>query len=200
MHEREVVLPDGLVRRAADDRQASFELSEEVGGAFRLEIAGPLPPAWCGQLSAQCAAAGLGIREGRARRVAPGRWAGRFRIVPVDPATNVRGYDFARMARSPVRRWARPERVRLDGVGIAGPDGAGEVRLDVAGADAVGLLAWLIERCAALGLHPARLEVHTDGDRVRDTFWLVGVGGSAASATAAAALGEALGRHRRESR
>jgi len=186
-------LPAALLERARVCRSAGFELDEAGAGVFRLEVAGPLPPAWCGHLFAQCAAAGLSVLDGQARRVAPGRWAGAFRVVPIAPGVNVRGFDFAHMARRPTRRWARPDALPLGRTVLArDPAEDGALRVDVEGDDQVGFLASLIERFALFGLYPVRLAVATRDGRVCDRFWLTGAGGTGASEEAERALAETL--------
>jgi UTP:GlnB (protein PII) uridylyltransferase len=68
----------------------------------------------------------------------------------------------------------------------------GSLYLEVSGPDRIGLLSSLLNTFSLYALFPAEMLVETQKKRVFDRFWLKGLGGTAPSAEATAAIRERM--------
>lgn len=207
-----------LARRALETDNPCHAVEEGPGGIWILTLWGALPVGWAGNLAQNCAAARMSVRDGEAVRLAPGRWAGVFRLSPEparsaddgrplaarpgwpdrDPAHDDEGvaarqFDFAAMSLRRPRNVAPVDSMRLDKATVEIDPESVEVVAVVEAEDRMGLLGFVLGELAALCLFPARLSVRTEGARVRDRFVLTGVGGSPPSARAVRGLEVRLG-------
>jgi hypothetical protein len=179
-----------VIQRLAEAREAGFECAPE-GLCFRLEIWGSFPPDWCGNLSLQCYAAKLSVVSAEARRVRASFWAGRF-LLASSGSDSAESLDFVRMAMRPPKAVLPPGGVEIDELRIERSEGGGaEIRLTAP--DRLGFLAYVLRRFALCGLYPHGLVLRTSPDgRVDDWFEVFGVGGTAPTERALAALASAL--------
>lgn len=182
-----------LARRALDTDNPCHAVEEGPGGVWVLELWGALPVGWAGNLAQNCAVARMSVREGEAVRLAPGRWAGVFRLAPDATAVAARQFDFAAMSLRRPRGFGPRGDARLDKAALEIDPRSVQVVAVVEAEDRLGLLGFVLAEFASLGLFPDRLSVHTRGSRVRDRFVLTGVGGSPPSARAVRSLEVRLG-------
>lgn len=144
---------------------------EREGTGHRLELWGPLPPAWAGHLALHLYACEVRIVNGRAERDDAGHWAARLFLQPADPRRDL-PFDFMTMARRAPQLVPPFPRAAVS-VGLIRskePDAAIFAR--VVGRDSIGLMAELLRRFERRRLRPRRFCLETRGDSVEDWFWL----------------------------
>jgi hypothetical protein len=183
MHDRSVKEPLQLVpasRPACHFLDSVIERAE-LGGAgadchpegdrHRLQLWGRLAPGRAGNLMLHTFIAGLHIESGEAIRTRQGFWAANFLLRPKERVEHLR-HDFLNMA----RRAPRPlPDLRTPIVTIAAEllhDSPGHVYARVRGKDSVGLLAYVLRRFESVRLQLRRFVLRTEGEEVKDWFWL----------------------------
>jgi hypothetical protein len=154
---------------------SSAQVVEVSPGVTRVELAGELPLAWCGNLAGALSRRGLSILRGNAERQGAS-WTVVLEVSS-EHGTEPRELDFYELAREPNPAPQGPP--RLESFVLNMPRRSASVELTVRGADRRGFLAALLERLATLGLFPARISVETVHGMAADTFWLQADGGEA---------------------
>ncbi|MBW2423907.1 MAG: hypothetical protein JRG86_06650 [Deltaproteobacteria bacterium] len=142
-----------------------------VGDRHRLQLWGRLPPGWAGNLTLHTFSAGLHIDSGDAIRTREGLWAASFLLRSRERLERLR-HDFLNMARRAPRLLPELPTPVVTIAAELSHDSPGHVYARVRGKDSVGLLADLLRRFAALQLQPRRFVLRTEGEEVRDWFWL----------------------------
>jgi len=165
------------------DPNARFEHRALPGGLLEISFTGRLRPGWAGNLTAALARRGLSVERGHARSDGAGAWRGSLCLRPpaaaAGPAAPVPELDVGALASERVdTAFLGAPRVLAHEIEVL-RDPEALVLLRITAEDRLGLLAALLRRMAYLALFPSRLEIETESGRVRDAFWLRGVGGDA---------------------
>jgi len=172
------------------DPDARFEHRALPGGLLEISFTGRLRPGWAGNLTAALARRGLSVERGHARSDGAGAWRGRLCLRPPAAAGReaaVPELDVGALASERVdTAFLGAPRVLAHEVEVLRDPAA--LLLRITAEDRLGLLAALLRRLAYLALFPSRLEIETEAGRVRDAFWLRGVGGDAPDEHQAAEL------------
>lgn len=181
-----------VIERARSEEGAGFECSRD-GALWRLCIWGWFPPDWCGNLSLHCYAARLCVQQADTRRLRTSLWAGAFLLAESGHAASPRALDFVHMARHRPAGIGRPGPMEIEQLQIEPDACGGAARVQVAGSDRIGFLAWVLEQLACCGLYPHALSVRTTPDgRAQDRFDVLGSGGTPPLPRALATLEQLL--------
>ncbi len=159
-----------VVERATDPGCRSGWATQMEGARVRLQLWGPLPFDWSGNLSLHGHAAGLSVVDLDARHLGGARWAGSALLEALSTETDIRSLDLLAMARHrPAWIPANPpQRLEVFETLPAASDGA--LRVFVGAPDRLGLLARIVEAVLSCGLRPRELCVRTRDGRAGD--WL----------------------------
>lgn len=181
-------------RSGSGSPQSGFAVKRSGEGGYVLELAGSFLPGWSGSLANGLAQHGIGIVRGFARKLEGLRWEACFELEPTPCGDDPLVLDYRELASRPLQAGARL-RVRLDGFELrTSAAHGGCIELRVEGADQVGFLGAMLKRFAFLALFPEAMAIDTTDGRVRDVFWLRGIGRTVPSDESRGALGRALRR------
>jgi len=170
-------------------RSGTCELSPLAGGDYRLELAGKFPPRWLANLTSNLAAKDVNILRGEARKETPTLWKAVFELAPGEASALPAPEDFIAMTISEQFTPKAPE-IRLIRYALSS-SGAG-FRVDIEGFDSVGFLVALFNRFTFFSLFPAEIKIDTPGGKIRDSFWLRGIGGTFPTEECRAAIDQEL--------
>lgn len=152
-----------------------------------LTLWGDLGLGWLGRLASALSRRGIGIQAVDAIRRTDGSWFGSLQLGVAHASIAPTELDyFSLCSEAPDNRGSSRD-LRLDRFQIE-RTAAGALELRLNGADEVGFLAAVLDRCEFLGLFPERLKVTTDEGTINDVLWLRGVANNAPSAEAEHAL------------
>jgi len=160
---------DSVIERAARGGEGVDCVPE--GNRHRLQLWGRLPPGWAGNLTLHTFIAGLHIDSGDAIRTREGLWAASFLVRTSERVERLR-HDFLNMARRAPRLLPDLPAPLVTIAAELSHDSPGHVYARVRGKDSVGLLAYVLRRFAAVQLQPRRFILRTEGEDVKDWFWL----------------------------
>jgi hypothetical protein len=169
------------------DSASGFELQPNESGGLTLTLWGDLGLGWLGRLANALSRRGISIESVDAIRRADGSWFGALQLAIVLATIAPTELDYFSLCSEGrddtiALREPRIERFQIERTAA----GALELRLN--GADEVGFLASVLDRCEFLGLFPERLKVTTQEGTINDVLWLRGVAGNAPSSEAERAL------------
>lgn len=166
---------------------SGFGLEHGEGPELGLTLWGDLGLGWLGRLASAVSRRGITIHSVEAVRRADGSWFGSLKL----------GTESATIAPNELDYFALCSERRPDGAGArelrlercqVERTASGALELRLRGADEVGFLACVLDRCEFLGLFPERLKVTTYQGVIDDTLWLRGVAGNEPSLEAERAL------------
>ncbi len=156
---------------------------------YQLAMNGRFDPGWICALSHGLAERQINIMQVEAARDTGRNWNSLlnldFRASGVEPDS----VDYLALSRSSATVQALAEPLVLDDYQMERSNRcAGSLYLEASGPDRLGVLSALLNTFSLFSLFPAEILVETKGKRIFDRFWLKGMGGSAPSQEAVAAL------------
>jgi UTP:GlnB (protein PII) uridylyltransferase len=155
------------------DRKCAFQVEPTARGQ-RVSCAGFLAPNW---LASLCA----GLAERRASivsvdaRLTDTKWAATLEL-DAHKDFDLDDSDFAKLLERPADFATDLPIIQSFELKDSAESG-GSLQIDIQALDSVGLLARLLSTFAMLSLFPVAIRAATTGERVRDTFWVTGIGG-----------------------
>ena len=170
-------------------RSGACELTPLAGGAYRLELKGKFPPRWLANLTSNLAARDVNILRGEARKETPTLWKAVFELAPSETSALPESADFISMTSSEQFTPKEPE-IRLIRYELSLSEAG--LRADIEGPDSVGFLVALFSRFTLFSLFPAEIQIDTPDGKIRDSFWLRGIGGTLPTEECRAALDQEL--------
>jgi hypothetical protein len=155
---------------------------------FELQLDGPLPTGWAGNLAAGLARVGVSIDRGHARGAGAGLWSSRIEVVRTAGAADPRALGIEALATTDSGAgFAAP--IELDHFALLPSlEHGGTLQLRLEAADTMGFLAALLRRLAYFALFPVEMRLETRSGRIADEFWLCAGGSRAPSPATADAL------------
>ncbi|HEX2676460.1 MAG TPA: hypothetical protein VHM19_07465 [Polyangiales bacterium] len=171
-----------------------MESAVEILGArrYRVKLNGQFQPGWMAALCTGLGDRRLSIDQAHAVRGGDGGWQAQLELVALAGASDPLNVPYVELARSALSLPRAELQLSKQNVQPALHAG-GALLVTLEARDSLGLLGSLLASFAGLMLFPIELQIETRNDRACDSFWLVGVGGSAPSAHARAALERMLG-------
>lgn len=156
---------------------------------YQLGLEGRFDPGWVCGLTHGLAKQRISIMRVEAARMNGRNWRSLldldFSTSPASPDT----VDYLTLSRSPAEVMALAESVVLDDYQLERSTRcSGSLYVEASGPDRLGVLASLLNTFSLFSLFPAEMLVETKNKRIFDRFWLKGIGGSAPSPEAIAAL------------
>ena len=160
---------------------------------YQLAMEGRFDPGWICGLSHGLAQCRINITRVEAARSSGRHWQSRldldFSAATLSPDT----VDYLALSKSTATVQALAEPVVLDDYQLERSTRCeGCLYLEANGPDRLGVLSSLLNTFSLFSLFPAELLVETKNRRIFDRFWLKGMGGSAPSREAVAALQERM--------
>ncbi|MGA7828292.1 MAG: hypothetical protein WCA04_11560 [Geobacteraceae bacterium] len=167
--------------------RSGFEILPIPSGNFELKIWGRFPPEWIGQLSSALSRHKISIIKGTAKK-SLAYWETDFELEKTRFASDPRTLDFLALAKEENK--TSPENsITISHFTLEPPEKHnGALYLEVNAADQLGFLGQILNNLAFLTLFPEDISIDTVQGKIRDKFWIRGLGGNPASATAQAAL------------
>jgi hypothetical protein len=179
-------------KRIATDA-AGFKIRKQSARDYELKLWGRLPPDWLGSLSAGLCQTGISIVSGNAKKE-QGAWQAKFKFTANSGTTDVTRIDYLSLAMDNLGGGRVADIFLEDFVldaDLEKHDGA--LYLEVGARDQLGFLGAVINRCAFYALFPETMVIDTVDGKVRDRFWIKGLGGQTPSDRAGQLLRHNLG-------
>ena len=167
---------------------AGSQVVEAEAGRYQVRVQGALTVGWAGRLAASLAARRLNVVRGSGARRGGHLWEVEMLVEPLDRSVDPRALDFLALA----QEGQAPDHLDEASVVIDTfvlTRTATELLVDVEAVDALGFLDRLLRVFALYGLFPRELRLETRGQRVRDQFRLLGLGGQVPSLQVCEAVG-----------
>jgi hypothetical protein len=160
---------------------------------YQLGLHGRLEPGWAGRLSNGLAQRRVNIMRVEAARSVGWQWRSTIDLDFFSASVRPDAIDFVSLSQVPAATSPVPDTLLLDDYLLERSTRCeGSLYLEVSGPDRIGLLSSLLNTFSLYALFPAEMLVETQKKRVFDRFWLKGLGGTAPSAEATAAIKERM--------
>jgi len=160
---------------------------------YQLSMEGRFDPGWVCGLSHGLAERRISIMRVEAARITGRNWQSRLDL-DFSPATLAPdAVDYLALSKSYATVQVLAEPVVLDDYQLErSTKYEGSLYIEANGPDRIGVLSSLLNTFSLFSLFPAEMLVETKNRRIFDRFWLKGMGGSAPSSEAVAALRERM--------
>jgi len=163
------------------------ETRRTPSGTLELKMWGRFPPGWAGALAGGLSRKGIGILRGSAKKVSTS-WEAVFETDTSRCLSDPGRIDFCALAREE-RETTLVTDISLTGFSLSKTEAhGGALILEIRAADQLGFLAALLNHLAFLFLFPEEMHIETVNGKAVDGFRLKGIGGTAPSDSARAAL------------
>lgn len=158
---------------------------------YQLDLEGKFDPGWAGCLSNGLAQLKINILRAEAARSTGRQWQSRIDLDFSSAKLAPDAVDYLALSASTATVQALAEPVALDDYQLErSTRHTGSLYLEAHGPDRIGVLSTLLNTFSLFSLYPVEMLVETKNRRIFDRFWLKGMGGSAPSHEAVAALRE----------
>ncbi|MBL0274910.1 MAG: hypothetical protein IPQ24_02200 [Anaeromyxobacter sp.] len=167
---------------------AGYQVAEAGEGRYEVQVSGPLPTGWAGRLASGLAAQRVNVVRGGAARRGGHQWEVALLIEPFDRTVDPRAIDWLALAQegqAPPPREAGS--LALEAFSLTRT--VTDLVVDVDAVDSLGFLDRILRVFALYGLFPHELHLETRGQKVRDQFRLLGLGGAVPSLQVCEAVG-----------
>ena len=162
-------------------------------GRYQLALEGRFDPGWICGLSHELAQRKISITRVEAARGIGRNWKSLLDLDFSAAAVAPDAIDYLALSRSHATVQALAEPIVLDDYQLERSTRCeGSLYLEASGPDRLGVLSALLNTFSLFSLFPAEILVETKNRRIFDRFWLKGMGGSAPSREAVAALRERM--------
>lgn len=160
---------------------------------YQLAMEGRFDPGWICGLSHGLAQRRINITRVEAARVTGRHWQSRLDLDFSAALLAPDAVDYLALSKSYATVQALAEPVVLDDYQLERSTKCeGSLYIEANGPDRIGVLSSLLNTFSLFSLFPAEMMVETKNRRIFDQFWLKGMGGSAPSNEAVAALRERM--------
>jgi hypothetical protein len=160
---------------------------------YQLTMEGRFDPGWICGLSHGLAQRKVNITRVEAARGTGRNWQSSLDLDFSAAVLAPDAIDYLALSRSNASVQALAEPIALDDYQLeCSTKCEGSLYLEASGSDRLGVLSALLNTFSLFSLFPAEMLVETKNKRIFDRFWLKGMGGSAPSREAVAALRERM--------
>lgn len=181
------------IQATAPESRTQVTLAQHGIQRYQLGLHGRLEPGWAGRLSNGLAQRKVNIMRVEAARHAGWQWHSTIDLDFYSAAVRPDTIDFIALSQAPAASSSAAEQLIIDDYLLERSTRCeGSLYLEVSGPDRIGLLSSLLNTFSLYSLFPAEMLVETQQKRVFDRFWLKGLGGSAPSEEASAAIRERM--------
>lgn len=167
---------------------AGFEVAEAPDGRFLVNVSGPLPTGWAGRLASGLAERRVNVVRGGGARRGGHQWEVELLVEPLDRTVDPRTIDWLALAQEGQDKPLEEEgRLALETFSLTRT--VTDLTVDVDAVDSLGFLDRILRVFALYGLFPYELHLETRGQKVKDQFRLLGLGGAVPSLQVSEAVG-----------